>query len=112
MNGSDDLPGLVPRAMAKIFDCVADRAGNYQHECFLSMIEIYNENIRDLLRDPKADTSKMKYDIMRDQLVGMYVKDLTSEQTHTASHARSLIKQGNTSRAVASTGLNDQSSRS
>ena len=76
------------------------------------MIEIYNENIRDLLRDPKADTSKVKYDIMRDQLVGMYVKDLTSEQVHTASHARNLIKQGNKNRATASTGLNDQSSRS
>jgi len=49
---------------------------------------------------------------MRDPLVGMYVKDLTSEQIHTASHARTLIKAGNTNRAVASTGLNDQSSRS
>ena len=27
------------------------RDNNYQHDCFLSMIEIYNENIRDLLRD-------------------------------------------------------------
>jgi len=76
------------------------------------MIEIYNENIRDLLRDPKTDISKVKYDIMRDPLVGMYVKDLTSEQIHTASHAKALIAQGNKNRAVASTGLNDQSSRS
>uniref|UniRef100_A0A7S2G3A1 Kinesin-like protein n=2 Tax=Haptolina brevifila TaxID=156173 RepID=A0A7S2G3A1_9EUKA len=98
--------------MAKIFDCIADRAGNYQHECFLSMIEIYNENIRDLLRDPKADTSKLKYDIMRDQLVGMYVKDLTSEQCHTASHAKTLLTSGDKHRAVSATGLNDVSSRS
>merc|ERR1719453_2810773 len=95
MEGNDEMPGLVPRAMARIFEDVADRTNNYQHDCFISMIEIYNENIRDLLSDPKADTSKVKYDIMRDQLVGMYVKDLTSEQVHTASHARTLIKQGN-----------------
>merc|ERR1719453_2207740 len=76
------------------------------------MIEIYNENIRDLLRDPASTISRRAADIMRDPLVGMYVKDLTSEQIHTASHARNLIKQGNTNRAVASTGLNDQSSRS
>jgi len=112
MEGNDELPGLVPRAMSRIFEDVADRTANYQHDCFISMIEIYNENIRDLLRDPKADTSKVKFDIMRDQLVGMYVKDLTSEQVHTASHARSLIKSGNGNRAVASTGLNEQSSRS
>merc|ERR1719446_942556 len=76
------------------------------------MIEIYNETIRDLLRDPKADTSKVKFDIMRDSLVGMYVKDLTSEQCHTASHAKTLLARGDVNRATASTGLNDQSSRS
>ena len=57
------------------------------------MIEIYNENIRDLLADPDKDNSKKKYEIMRDPLVGMYVKDLASEPVHTASHCRSLIKQ-------------------
>ena len=112
MEGNEEHPGLVPRAIMRIFEDVQSRTTNYQHDIFISMIEIYNENIRDLLRDPKADTSKIKYDIMRDPLVGMYVKDLTSEQIHTASHARTLIKGGNTNRAVASTGLNDQSSRS
>ena len=112
MNGTDELPGLVPRAFTKIFDLVAERVDNYQHDCFVSMIEIYNENIRDLLRDPKADVSKLKYDIMKDQHVGMYVKDLTSEQCHTASHAKTLLARGDKYRSVASTGLNDVSSRS
>jgi kinesin family member C2/C3 len=112
MNGTDELPGLVPRAFTKIFDLVAERVDNYQHDCFVSMIEIYNENIRDLLRDPKADVSKLKYDIMKDQHVGMYVKDLTSEQCHTASHAKTLLARGDKHRSVASTGLNDVSSRS
>jgi len=112
MDGNDEMPGLVPRAMSRIFEDVANRKTNYQHDCFISMIEIYNETIRDLLRDPKADASKVKFDIMRDNLVGMYVKDLTSEQCHTASHARTLIKSGNVNRKTSSTGLNDQSSRS
>ena len=112
MEGNEEHPGLVPRAIARIFEDIQSRTTNYQHDVFVSMIEIYNESIRDLLRDPKADTSKIKYDIMRDPLVGMYVKDLTSEQIHTASHAKNLMKQGNVNRAVASTGLNDQSSRS
>jgi len=76
------------------------------------MIEIYNENVRDLLRDPKVDVSKIKYDIMRDQLVGMYVKDLTSSEVHTASHCKTLITQGDKFRATSATGLNDVSSRS
>jgi len=112
MEGNEEHPGLVPRAMQRIFEDIQTRTGNYQHDCFLSMIEIYNENIRDLLRDAKSDLSKVKFDIMRDQLVGMYVKDLTSEQVHTASHARKLISTGHVNRVTASTGLNDQSSRS
>ena len=112
MDGNDEHPGLVPRAMKRIFEDVAARETNYQHDCYLSMIEIYNENVRDLLRDTKADLSKVKYEIMRDQLVGMYVKDLTSEQIHTASHAKKLIIQGNTNRATGATNLNEQSSRS
>jgi len=112
MEGSDSLPGLVPRAMARVFEVVGEREAHFKHDCFLSMIEIYNESIRDLLSDPKADVSKKKYDIMRDPLVGMYVRDLTSEPVHTASHCKTLIKQGNLNRSVAATGLNDQSSRS
>ena len=104
MEGSEEHPGLVPRAMARIFEDIATRVNNYQHDCYLSMIEIYNENIRDLLRPPGADLSKVKFDIMRDSLVGMYVKDLTSEQVHTASHARKLIATGNVNRITASTG--------
>ena len=49
---------------------------------------------------------------MRDPLVGMYVRDLTSEPVQTASHTKSLIRQGNTNRSVGCTNLNEQSSRS
>jgi kinesin family protein 3/17 len=83
IEGNDDMPGLVPRAMSKVFEEVNNRLQNYTHECFISMIEIYNESIRDLLADPKVDNSKKKYDVMRDNLVGMYVKDLTTEAVHT-----------------------------
>ena len=34
---------------------IGERAPNYKHEVFISMLEIYNENIRDLLADPKKD---------------------------------------------------------
>ena len=100
MEGSEALPGLVPRAMARVFEVVGERSANYKHECFLSMIEIYNEQIRDLLADPKQDHSKKKYDVMRDPLVGMYVRDLNTEAVHTASHCKQLIKQGNSNRQV------------
>jgi len=112
MDGTDEKPGLVPRAMGGVFSVIGERQAHFTHECFLSMIEIYNENIRDLLADTKEAPSGKKLEIMRDTLVGMYVKDCTSEPVHTASHCRTLIKQGNATRTTTATGLNDQSSRS
>ena len=112
MEGTEEKQELVPRAMARVFEAIGERTANYTHECFLSMIEIYNEQVRDLLVEKDVDTSRKKYEIMRDALVGMYVKDLTSEPVHTASHTKTLIKRGNLTRSVGATNLNEQSSRS
>ena len=60
--------------MGGIFSVIGERQANFTHECFLSMIEIYNENIRDLLNDTKEAATGKRYEIMRDSLVGMYVK--------------------------------------
>ena len=112
MDGTDAQPGLVPRAMGGVFSVIGERTANFTHECYLSMIEIYNENIRDLLTEGKEAPAGKKFEIMRDALVGMYVKDCTSEPVHTASHCKTLIRQGNLTRTTTATGLNDQSSRS
>ena len=73
MEGSDEQPGLAPRAMHKLFGEMDARTatGNFEQECYISMIEIYNENIRDLLGDPKRDMSKDRFDILQDSSIGM-----------------------------------------
>ena len=58
MDGTKEMPGLAPRAMGRLFEVIGERAPNYKHEVFISMLEIYNENIRDLLADPKKDRSR------------------------------------------------------
>ena len=44
--------------------------------------------------------SAKKYEILKDSLLGMYVKDLTSTAVHTASHVRNLVQQGARARAT------------
>jgi len=75
------------------------------------MLEIYNESIRDLLADPK-EVDKKRYDIQRDNTLGMYVRNLVSSPIDSAGAAARLIKLGNSNRAVGVTNLNEQSSRS
>ena len=114
MEGTSKEPGLAPRAMSRLFQVMDERSdsGNFEHECFLSMVEIYNENIRDLLADPSEDNSKKRYDIQRDPALGMYVRDLVTAQVSSAGGAQELITEGHTHRSVGVTNLNEQSSRS
>jgi len=112
MEGTESDPGLAPRAMAKMFEIIQHhhKVGNFQHECFLSMLEIYNEGIRDLLCDP--DEPAKRYDITNDAALGMYVRNLASKSVDSKEATRALVQQGNANRAVGVTNLNDQSSRS
>lgn len=54
MEGTPDQPGLVFRAVSRLFEVVNERQEQgYSTELFLGMVEIYNETLRDLLADPK-----------------------------------------------------------
>jgi len=112
MEGTAEQPGLAPRAMACLFGIIGKHheQGDVQHEAFLSMLEIYNEGIRDLLADPKQPPKK--YDITNDGALGMYVRNLASLTVESAARCRELISTGNVNRAVGVTNLNEQSSRS
>jgi len=113
MEGHDAAPGLAPRAMRRVFEVMHGRqaSGGFNHEVFVSQLEIHNEAIRDLLADPK-DAANTKYDIQRDASLGCYVRNLVSSPVDNADAALRRIKQGNSNRAVGVTNLNEQSSRS
>ena len=40
--------------MGGVFSVIGERQANFTHECFLSMIEIYKEVVRDLLEPAAA----------------------------------------------------------
>ena len=114
MEGSKSDPGLAPRAMQQLFDVMDRRkaGGTHTHECFLSMLEIHNESIRDLLAEQSEESRSKKYDIAHDESLGMYVRDLVSKAVNSASVAAKHVSRGNANRAVGVTNLNEQSSRS
>jgi len=73
----------------------------------VSMIEIYNEKIRDLL-DPKKNNLRIHENKER----GVYVKDMTESYVGTEDEVFALLKIGNENRAIGVTDMNSQSSRS
>ena len=73
----------------------------------VSYIEIYNEELNDLLR---PENSNLR--VFEDAVMGAYVKDLTEVAVCTAEDAMKLLARGNEYRHVSATAMNAKSSRS
>ena len=71
-------------------------------------IEIYNEEIRDLL-GPNPDA---KLDLKESREKGVFVKDLTVVTVMSVDEIEAVMNQGNSLRKVGATAMNAQSSRS
>ena len=103
------FPSLPPRRTAPFTLRLAPSLS--QHEVFISMLEIYNERIRDLLGDGKKQ-KEMNFSVQKDEVIGMMCPGLTSTGITDKEGAATAIALGNTNRSVGATNLNEQSSRS
>ena len=110
MEGRPDPPhlrGIIPNSFTHIFDFVSS-ASDQQFLVRASYLEIYNEEIRDLLsKDPK-NSLELKENID----TGVYVKDLTSFVVKNVSEIDHVMQAGKKNRSVGATLMNQTSSRS
>ncbi|XP_071099275.1 carboxy-terminal kinesin 2-like [Haliotis cracherodii] len=107
----DDLTmGMIPRAVQQVFSTARDlEEKGWQYQLDASMLEIYNETIRDLLSE-----EDMKHEI---KMTGngsteTIVSNLTVISVQTESQIHKLLKKATHNRAVAETRCNERSSRS
>uniref|UniRef100_A0A0R3RXP2 Kinesin-like protein n=1 Tax=Elaeophora elaphi TaxID=1147741 RepID=A0A0R3RXP2_9BILA len=108
MLGNNNCPGIIPNSFAHIFDHIAKCQ---QHKTFLvrvSYLEIYNEEIRDLL----AKNPGHGLEIKERPDIGVYVKDLSSVTVSGADHMERIMQFGNSYRSTGATKMNMDSSRS
>jgi len=91
--------GIVPRA---IHDLFAKLSGS-KAVVYCSFLQIYNEELYDLLRDPR-----MQYalEIHEDAKSDIYVDGLSQFRIHSAYEAMSLLDRGIANRATRSTQMN------
>lgn len=99
--------GIIPRMVRTIFNRIETASENIEFTVKISMCEIYNERIKDLM-DPTKDNLK----IHEEKSKGVYIQDVTEIYCSEEGEIYALMKQGNANRATTATLMNDVSSRS
>ncbi|XP_064973361.1 kinesin-like protein KIN-5A isoform X2 [Musa acuminata AAA Group] len=106
--------GVIPRAVRQIFDTLEAQCAEYSMK--VTFLELYNEEITDLLAQDESklsdDKSKKPIALMEDGKGGVFVRGLEEEVVYTASEIYKILDKGSTKRRTAETLLNKQSSRS
>jgi kinesin family protein C2/C3 len=114
MEGPPDNRGVNYRALERLFGLIEQRKEDQRFEVKVAMLEIYNENIQDMLAPPSAASSTAPKLVIRDggPSVGIYVQDLTSVSVSSAEDVYRLMRNGYGNRTTFATNMNEHSSRS
>uniref|UniRef100_A0A8C6V3M7 Kinesin family member 13Bb n=1 Tax=Neogobius melanostomus TaxID=47308 RepID=A0A8C6V3M7_9GOBI len=110
MMGSAEQPGLIPRLCSALFNRIdLELREGESFTVEVSYMEIYNEKVRDLL-DPKGSRQALR--VREHKVFGPYVDGLSRLAVSCYKDIESLMSEGNKSRTVAATNMNEESSRS
>ncbi|CAM6127967.1 unnamed protein product [Calypogeia fissa] len=104
--------GMTPRVFEYLFARIRKEQECRRHEhlkffCKCSFLEIYNEQITDLL-EPSSTNLQMREDAKK----GVYVENLSEVEVQCVQDVIQLLLQGAANRKVAATNMNRESSRS
>lgn len=100
--------GLVPRTISHMFQEIS-KSNTYRaatQKVRLSLIEVYNEQIRDLLSSTTANLAVLQTSD------GIHVQGLTTLHVTNTQECLNRMKEGMGNRSTGSTAMNEQSSRS
>jgi kinesin family member C1 len=110
MSSSD---GMIPRAVNQIFETaqsLEEKGWRYSMEG--SFVEVYNENINDLLGRAE-DFDKKKHEIHHDiELSKTTITDVTNVPLDSSAQLEKVLRKAMNNRSVAATKANERSSRS
>lgn len=106
MRGTPAEPGIIPLAVSRVFELIEETA---QRDFLVkvSYMEIYNEEINDLLA---PENTRLTVQESREH--GVHVVGLREEVVRSPSDVLALLEEGDGSRKVGETKMNKNSSRS
>ncbi|XP_024007327.1 kinesin-like protein KIN-14S [Eutrema salsugineum] len=111
MEGTPENRGVNYRTLEELFRSSESRSRLMKFELSVSMLEVYNEKIRDLLVDNSNHPPK-KLEVKQSAEGTQEVPGLVEAQVFNTEEVWDLLKRGYCVRSVGSTAANEQSSRS
>jgi kinesin family protein 3/17 len=111
MEGKDEpkhLRGLIYNTFYHIFEHIETMSSEMEFLVRVSFLEIYNEELRDLIGKDRS----AKLEIKESKDTGVYVKGLTSYVVKDGSQIDNVLQTGKKNRTVGATLMNAESSRS
>nr|XP_016853085.1 PREDICTED: kinesin-like protein KIF28P [Anolis carolinensis] len=109
MIGYGSNRGIIPVVCEELFKTIQNQEKNKQYQVTFSMLEIYNEQVTDLLSKIKK---RGGLKVREDQQQGFYVDGLKRVPCDSYAQIERLMEQGTKIRTTASTSMNATSSRS
>ncbi|PFH52655.1 hypothetical protein AMATHDRAFT_74119 [Amanita thiersii Skay4041] len=110
ISGAESDPGIIYLTMADLFQRIEDRREEWDVEVMVTFLEIYNEEIRDLLAEPGSHAPRGGLSIREDKAVK--VVGLVELKPRSADEVKEIVIQGNMRRTQSPTHANETSSRS
>ncbi|KAL5844528.1 hypothetical protein ACOSQ3_010582 [Xanthoceras sorbifolium] len=109
MEGTEQNRGVNYRTLEQLFRTVEERKETSTYNIFVSVLEVYNEQIRDLLAT--SPTSK-KLEIRQTSEGAHHVPGITEAKVENIKEVWEVLQAGSNARAVGSNNVNEHSSRS
>ncbi|KAL1214469.1 Kinesin-like protein KIN-14Q [Cardamine amara subsp. amara] len=111
MEGTQHDRGVNYRTLENLFQIIKERENRYNYEISVSVLEVYNEQIRDLLASQSASAPK-RFEIRQVSEGNHHVPGLVEAPVKSIDEVWDVLKTGSNARAVGKTSANEHSSRS
>ena len=106
MLGNDENPGIMSLTFGELFKKIKNYSDR-EYSIKLFYLEIYNENIKDLLVNNSPNL-----ELREDPNKGLIINGITEIIVNSGEHILSILKKGNKNRTTEATNANQTSSRS
>eukprot|EP00929_Paragymnodinium_shiwhaense_P032033 TRINITY_DN17827_c0_g1_i1.p1 TRINITY_DN17827_c0_g1~~TRINITY_DN17827_c0_g1_i1.p1 ORF type:complete len:697 (+),score=139.35 TRINITY_DN17827_c0_g1_i1:252-2093(+) len=112
LGSKGDARGLLPRVVEGLFEQVEQFPEGKSCKTLVGFMEIYNEQVRDLLASPTPDGKPTSLQPRQHPVLGVVVPGLTKAAVGSCPEVMELIEFGSSMRHVSATAMNATSSRS